>query len=81
MRDLERSRDRAPVTFMHMVEPVLVELMRDADGSVILDVRSVLLRADVVDITSLAVSRVDAEIGDGGPQLTEDQAEQPNPEN
>ena len=67
VRDLERSRDRAPVTFMRMVEPVLLDLMRDANGAVILDVRSVLLRTDVVDITSVAISRVDAAIGNGLP--------------
>ncbi len=65
VQDLERQRDQAPLTFMRMVEPVLIEVMREAGGAVILDVRSVLLRADVVDITSLAVSRVDARIGDG----------------
>ena len=69
VRDLERRRDRAPVTFMRMVEPVLVQLMRETNGAVILDIRTVLLRADVVDITPLAISRVDAEIGEGaGPR-------------
>lgn len=69
VRDLERRRDRAPVTFMRMVEPVLVQLMRETGGAVILDIRTVLLRADVVDITPLAISRVDAEIGEGaGPR-------------
>lgn len=68
VRDLELSRDRAPVTFMRMVEPVLQELMQDANGAVILDVRSVLLRTDVVDITSVAIARVDERIGDGLPE-------------
>lgn len=71
VRDLERRRDRAPVTFMRIVEPVLVQLMRETDGAVILDVRSVLLRADVVDITPLAIRRVDAEIGEGAAPQTE----------
>lgn len=65
VRDLERSRERAPAIFMQTVEPVLVELMREAGGVVIMDIRSVLLRADVIDITDLAVERVDEEIGDG----------------
>lgn len=68
VRDLELSRDRAPVTFMRMVEPVLQELMQDANGAVILDVRSVLLRTDVVDITGVAIARVDERIGDGLPE-------------
>ncbi len=68
VRDLERSRDSAPLMFMRMVEPVLVQVMRDSGGEIILDVRSVLLRADVVDITAVAIARVDAEIGDGSEQ-------------
>lgn len=71
VRDLERRRDRAPVTFMRIVEPVLIQLMRETEGAVILDVRSVLLRADVVDITPLAIRRVDAEIGEGAASETE----------
>lgn len=65
VRDLERSRERAPVMFMRRVEPVLVDLMRDAGGTVILEARNVLLRADVIDITDVAVTRIDEEIGDG----------------
>ena len=68
VRDLELSRDRAPVTFMRTIEPVLVQLMRDVEGAIILDVRTVLLRADVVDITNLAIQRVDEVIGDGSGQ-------------
>ncbi len=62
-RDLDRIRSQAPVTFMRLVEPVLVDIMRDADAAVIMDSRSVLLRAEVVDITDVAVSRIDEEIG------------------
>ncbi len=65
VRDLERSRERAPVLFMRKIEPVLVQVMRDSGGAVIMDIRSVLLRADVIDITDLVISRVDEAIGDG----------------
>ncbi|MFD1159457.1 OmpH family outer membrane protein [Roseovarius aestuarii] len=81
VRELERSRDRAPVTFMRIVEPVLVQLMRESGGAVILDVRSVLLRADVVDITSVAIRRVDAEIGNGLPVQQDDAPQEIEPEN
>lgn len=64
-RDLERGREVAPFTLMRMAEPVLVQVMRDAGGTVILDNRQVLLRADVIDITDLAIARIDAAIGDG----------------
>lgn len=65
LRDLERNRERAPGLFMRTVQPVLVQLMREAGGAVVMDIRSVLLRADVIDITDVAISRVDASIGDG----------------
>ena len=65
VRDLELGRERAPVIFMRTVEPVLIELMRDAGGAVVMDVRSVLLRADVIDITDVAIARIDQRIGRG----------------
>lgn len=65
VRDLELRRERAPVIFMRAVEPVLIELMRDAGGAVVLDVRSVLLRADVIDITDVAIERINQRIGQG----------------
>ena len=75
VRNLERRWELAPVSFMRQVEPVLVEVMKDAGGVVILDARSVLLRADVVDITDLATTRINAEIGKGAvPQPEQPQA-------
>lgn len=65
VRELEQDRERAPVIFMRKVEPVLVEIMQDAGGVVVMDIRSVLLRAEIVDITELAISRIDDQIGDG----------------
>ena len=64
-RDLERGRELAPLTVMRMAEPILVQIMRDTGGQIILDSRQVLLRADTIDITNLAIERVDAAIGDG----------------
>lgn len=69
VRELERSRERAPVTFMRLIQPVLVEVMRETGGVAIIDIRNVLLSADVIDITDLAIARVDAEIGSGGGAL------------
>lgn len=65
VRNLERRRDLLPVQFMRMVEPVLVDLLEETGGAVIMDARTVLLRADAVDITGLAATRIDAEIGEG----------------
>ncbi|MDF1668924.1 MAG: OmpH family outer membrane protein [Roseovarius sp.] len=65
VRDLELSRERAPGIFMRAVQPVLVELMQDAGGAVVMDVRTVLLRSDVIDITDVAIARIDQRIGSG----------------
>ncbi|WP_101066347.1 OmpH family outer membrane protein [Roseovarius salinarum] len=65
VRDLERRRERAPVTFMKRVEPILARVMREAGGVVVLDKRSTLLSADVIDITDLAIERVNRAVGDG----------------
>ncbi|MET4127233.1 OmpH family outer membrane protein [Roseovarius sp. MBR-6] len=73
-RDLERRRDLAPIQFMRVVQPVLGEVLTEADAAVLLDVRSVILRAEVADITDLAIARIDARIGSGPvapPPLTE----------
>jgi Skp family chaperone for outer membrane proteins len=67
VRNLERRRELAPVSFMRQVEPILVQILQDTKGVVIMDARSVLLRADVVDITDLAITRIDRQIGDGAP--------------
>lgn len=64
-RELERRRDLAPIQFMRVVQPVLGEVLEEADAVVLLDVRSVLLRADVADVTDLAVTRIDERIGEG----------------
>ncbi len=78
VRDLELSRERAPVIFMRTVEPILGQLMQDAGGVVVLDVRSVLLRSNVIDITGIAISRIDREIG-AGPD-NQDRPTSENPE-
>lgn len=80
VRDLERGREIAPLSLMRMAEPVLVQIMREAGGNIILDNRQVLLRADAIDITDLAVARVDAAIGDGSDLPDEDGADAVSPE-
>ncbi|MEI4263088.1 OmpH family outer membrane protein [Roseovarius sp. D0-M9] len=77
-RDLERGREIAPLTLMRMAEPILVQLMRDTGGKIILDNRQVLLRADVVDITDIAIARIDAEIGDGSGALPDENGLDPD---
>ncbi|MEO0372676.1 MAG: OmpH family outer membrane protein [Pseudomonadota bacterium] len=64
VRDLERERDGLPAEFLSQVDQIILDVMRAAGGVVLLDQRSVILRADVVDITDRAITRINAEFGE-----------------
>ncbi|MEL7279463.1 MAG: OmpH family outer membrane protein [Pseudomonadota bacterium] len=69
VRDLERKRDRLPREFLNRVDQIILDIMRASGGVVLLDQRSVILRAEAVDITDRAIARINTEIGDGtGPE-------------
>ncbi|MGX0878661.1 Skp family chaperone for outer membrane proteins [Roseovarius sp. MBR-154] len=72
-RELERRRELAPLQFMRVVQPVLADLLTEADAVAMLDRRGVLLHADVADVTDLAISRIDAQIGTGPDALPQPQ--------
>ncbi|GAW35620.1 outer membrane protein [Roseovarius sp. A-2] len=72
-RELERRRELAPLQFMRVVQPVLADLLNEADAVAMLDRRGVLLHADVADVTDLAISRIDAQIGAGPDALPQPQ--------
>ncbi len=65
--DLERDRERLPLVFLRTVEPVLSDIMRDTGAEVVLDGRTVLFRSEAVDVTGMAIARIDRAIGDGRP--------------
>ena len=65
VRDLERDREEMPLVFLRRVEPVLLDVMRDAGAEVILNARTVLYRTGSVDITEVAAQRIDAAVGTG----------------
>ncbi|MEQ9693437.1 OmpH family outer membrane protein [Shimia sp. SDUM112013] len=60
----ERS-DREQSVFIQAARPILVELMREAGASVILERRSILASNDAIDITDQAIARLNESIGDG----------------
>jgi len=72
-RELERRRDLAPLQFMRVVQPVLADLLNEANAVVMLDRRGVLLHADVADVTDLAISRIDVQVGKGPDALPQPQ--------
>ncbi|MCP4825623.1 MAG: OmpH family outer membrane protein, partial [Shimia sp.] len=68
--NLEQRRQRQQEAFIRVASPILTTLMRDAGASVILERRQVLLRDPAVDITSLAIERINKTLGDGRSQST-----------
>lgn len=57
--DTERQR------FFQLAIPVLVELSKELQAHAILDRRIAIISSDQIDLTSLAIERVDAAIADG----------------
>lgn len=78
-RELERRRDLAPAQFMRVIQPVLSELLQEAQAVVMLDVRTVLLRAEVADVSDLAIARINERIGTG-PESPAPRAATPEPD-
>lgn len=70
-QQLERRREQAPLQFMRVVQPVLVELLEEADAVVMLDRRSVLLHETTADVTDLAITQINAKVSEGPDALPE----------
>jgi Skp family chaperone for outer membrane proteins len=64
-RAIAQRSERAETVFLDRVNPLLVSLAREVGALVILDRRTVLASADGVDITELALTRIDEVLGDG----------------
>lgn len=64
-RALQTRSDQARRQFLGSIAPVLDAIMQDTGAAVILEQRSVFFAARVIDITALAIARMDAAIGDG----------------
>jgi Skp family chaperone for outer membrane proteins len=64
-RAINRTTEEAQQAFFSRVAEVLLDIMRERGAVAILDQRVVLLSSEAVDITELAVTRIDQAIGDG----------------
>lgn len=64
-RALGQKNEETRRAFFVNVRPVLGQIMRDAGAAVLLERRNVFLAADVIDITTEAITRVDEALGDG----------------
>ncbi len=60
-QDFEQRRN----VFLQAAAPVLEGLMREAGAAVILDRRSLFLSSNAIDITNIAIQRLNAVLGDG----------------
>ncbi|MEM1006165.1 MAG: OmpH family outer membrane protein [Pseudomonadota bacterium] len=62
---LARRSEEDRQVFYELAQPVLIDLLRETGATIILERSSVFLSADTSDITDIAISRIDAAIGDG----------------
>ncbi len=65
LEEINRLNDEARREFLSVSLPILQEIMREAGAGAILEKSNVFLASDTVDITLLAIQRVDAILGDG----------------
>ncbi|MEP4038579.1 OmpH family outer membrane protein [Pseudophaeobacter sp.] len=75
LREISQLGESARREFFVASLPVLEGIMRETGAGAILDHATVFLSADVVDITELAIARIDKVLGDGlgQPEATDDQ--------
>ncbi len=66
-RELAQQQEALRREFLAAVQPVLEGIMREAGAVVIMDRRNLFFSADVIDVTEVAIQRVDAAIGAGQP--------------
>lgn len=77
-RTLTQVTDTARRQFLIAARPVLETLMQEAKAAIIVERRSIFLSVRAIDITDLAIDRVNSVIGDGsalptpGPQTSQD---------
>ena len=66
LRRLTAQADAARRFFIQTTTPILVALLRERGAAAVLDSRAVIYSVDGIDITDLALQRIDSELGDGG---------------
>ncbi len=64
-RKLRERGDVARRRFLNAAGPILQNIMQEAGAAVIVDQRTIFMSADIIDVTELAVERIDDAIGRG----------------
>ena len=62
---LSRRREEVRSQFSVLAQPVLIELLRESQASVVIERATAVVSSDASDITDVAIERIDAAIGDG----------------
>lgn len=68
-RLLNQKQDASRGMFFNAARPILENLMREAGAAVILERSNVFLSANISDVTDLAITRIDAILGEGPEDL------------
>lgn len=71
-RDLNAGLESRRVVFLNAAAPVLEQLMREAGAAVVLERRSVFISSNAVDITQLAIERLNLVLGQENNPATKD---------
>lgn len=77
---LAQTTDSAQRQFLIAARPVLEKIMQEANAAIIVEHRSIFLSSRAIDITDLAITRLNAEIGDGSALPNPDQTPEPQTE-
>ncbi|WP_298906525.1 OmpH family outer membrane protein [uncultured Aliiroseovarius sp.] len=64
-QEFVRVLEREQTAFFERIGPILGRMVRELGAVVILDRRAILLAAQNIDITDMAIRRIDQELGDG----------------
>lgn len=64
-RSISRARDEDRQQIFAAARPVLADILREQGAVVVLDQSQVVLSLDRIDITALAIQRLDAQLGSG----------------
>lgn len=70
LREINQLSEKARRDFLNASLPVLKQILQETGAGAMLDHSSVFLSAGAADVTDLAISRIDAVLGDGA--LSED---------
>ena len=73
-RALGTKSEETRQTFLNAAQPILLQIMQDANAAIIIERRNTIISLDAVDITDVAIDRIHDTLGDGS-ELTDKPAE------